>query len=242
MAETIFMQELKKDHKRYQEFLKASKLYLVTEFDEEIKSRLRTIYWGGFFQALIYMYYNPTDFETIGNKVELLSAAFTGEEYNIVHASTRSTRETHYFEYNHQHLDYNSYLEIKKGTNTWIYDLYSMLKWDKKVYEKIEEPRSHLNDLNDISLLDISTSYKIEQVKKIAGENDYSLHCIEIYVKTMEKIVELLEENHPYRDQILKEIELQKILTNFDELKRRVQYEERYHSLSLLTDRIMAKK
>lgn len=231
MAETVFMQELKKDKKRYQEFLRASKLYLVTEFDEEIKSRLRTIYWGGFFQALLYMYYMPTDFETIGNKVELLAKAFEGEEYNIIHASTRSVRTTHYYEHNQQHLDFNSYIEIKRGNNTWVYDLYSMLKFDKEVYESIEEPRSHINDLEDISLLDISTSYKVEQVKKLVGEDDYSLHCIEIYVKLMEKIVEFVNENHPFREQILKEIELQKQLNNFDELKRRVQAEEKYRAL-----------
>lgn len=242
MAKTIFIQELKKDKARYKEFLAARKLYLVTEFDEEIKSRLRKIYWGGFFQALIYMYYMPTDFETIGNKVELLSKVFEDEDYNIIHASTNSTRRTHFFEYNQQHLDFNSYIEIKKGNNTWIYDLYSMLKFDKHVYETIEEPKSHTNDLNDISLLDISTSYKIKQVSKLVGETDYSLNCIEIYIKTMEKILELLDKNHPYYEELVKEIELQKQASDFDELKKVVNFEEKYRTLSLLTDKVYPKK
>lgn len=242
MENTIFIQELKKDKSRYREFLTAKKFYLVTEFDEEIISRLRKIYWGGFFQALIYLYYMPTDFETIGNKVELLSKSFGDEQYNIVHAKTNSIRTTNFFEYNIQHLDYNSYIEIKKGNNTWIYDLYSMLKFDKRIYDSLEEPKSHIDDVSDISLLDISTSYKIKEISKLVGDNDYSLNCVEIYVKTIEKILELLDKNHPYRAEIIKEIDLQKKVTNFEELKRKTDYDERFHTLSLLSNRVMSKK
>lgn len=242
MSETVFIQELKKDRKRYIEFLNAKKLYLVTEFDEEIKSRLRKIYWGGFFQALIYMYYLPTDFENIINKVELLSQAFKDEEYNVVHASTNSVRTTPFFQYKVQHLDYNSYIEIKRGNNTWVYDLYSMLKFDKGVYETLEEPRSHTNDSGDLSLLEIISHKKIEELNRLVGEEDYSFRCEEIYVKTMEKILELLPLNHPYREQILKEIELDKKVNNFDELKRRVEFEENRRLQSTLRNKNRAIK
>ncbi len=237
MENNIFIQELKKDKARYEKFLLAKREYLITEFDEEIKSRLRKIYWGGFFQALIYIYYMPTDFETIGNKVELLAKVLEGEEFNIVHASTISSRQTPFYEYNHNHLDYNSYIEIKKGHNTWVYDLYSLLKFDKQVYEELEEPTSHKNDPNNISLLEVISSQKLEQVKKIVGEEDYSLHLKEIYVKTMEKISELLNQTHPYYGILLKEIELQKKQNNFEELKRQVEYEERCRRTSKVYQR-----
>lgn len=242
MADTVFIQELKKDKVRYQKFLEARKLYLITEFDEEVKSRLRKIYWGGFFQALTYMYYLPTDFETIGNKVELLAKALEDIDYNIIHASTTSTRTTLFFEYSQQHLDFNSYIEVKKGNNIWVYDLYSMLKFDKQVYEAIEKPKSHCDDLNDITIMDISTSYKVKQVSKLVGESNYDLHCIEIYLKTIEKILELLDKDHPYYEELIKEIELQKQVNNFDELKKGVEHEEKYRALSLLANKIYPKK
>lgn len=237
MSESIFIQELKQDKTRYDKFLKAKELYLITEFDEEIKSRLRKIYWGGFFQALLYLYYMPTDFETIGNKVELLTASLEGEEFQIVHALTNSSRNTPFYKYDHKHLDFNSFIEVKRGRNIWVYDLYSMLKFDKSVYYSLESPQNHLNDATELSLLKVTSSEKLKQVKKmLAEEIDYSLHLKEIYLKTMEKIPEMLTKDHPFYDFILKEIELQKQVNNFDEMKREIkalEEERRASSYSL---------
>lgn len=139
MNETIFIKNLKKDNKRLEIFNKAYKMGLIQPFDQEVLTKLRRLYYSCI-PGILYLFGEPTDFETISNKARLLTYVFENEEYDLVHADIDSIKNIKFFEYNHKHLDYNSYLEVKKGNKVWIYDTFSMLKFDKGIYDELEHP------------------------------------------------------------------------------------------------------
>ena len=87
------------------------------------------------------MYMEPTDFNNIGNKVELLTHVFEDKDYNIFHGDIDSTRNIPFFKYGVKHLDFNSWIEVEEGNKTWVYDTFSLLRIAKDVYYKLENPK-----------------------------------------------------------------------------------------------------
>ena len=107
----------------------------ITDFDQVILTRLRKLYYG-IYSGLIYMYFEPTNFNNIGNKAELMTHVLEDKQYQLVHGNIDSTRNIPFFMYGVEHLDYNSWLEVQEGQKVWVYDLFSMLKIEKSVYYK----------------------------------------------------------------------------------------------------------
>lgn len=223
MGNPIYMQELAKDKERYEKFLHYQKLGLITEFDGEILSRLRNIYWGKFYQALLYIYFEKTDFSTIGNKVELICKALENEEFRIIHAMTKTAKDINYYQYDQQHLDHNSYVEKQSGQNTWVYDLFALLRFDKSCYEEIEQPRSNIEPTNidDLfSAIKIIESEGLAQVKKVLEIDDnYDFGLKEIFVPLIDAMEQKLE-NHPYKELLEKEIGILKRKHDYDNIKK----------------------
>lgn len=138
-SETVFHHYLKQDKDKLQIYNDAVKNGKITNFDQATITKLRKLYWG-FYSGLLYLYYEPTTFNNIARKVELMTYALEDKEYKIVHGSTDSTRDIKFFLYGVEHLDYNSWLEVEEGQKTWVYDLFSLLKIEKSVYEELEHP------------------------------------------------------------------------------------------------------
>lgn len=139
MDNTIFYRNLKNNPEKLKIYEKAYKQGLIQPFDQELLTKLREIYFSCI-SGVLYLYCEPTSFETIANKMLILSHAFDNEDYELVHGPTDSTRDIHFFLYKAPHLDFNSWIEIKKGNRTWVYDTFSMLKIDKEVFYKLENP------------------------------------------------------------------------------------------------------
>lgn len=138
--ETIFHHHLSQNKDKLQLYNKAQQEGKITYFDPTTIRRLRALYYG-MYTGLIYMYGYPTDFNSIGNKIELLTYVFEDRDYEIVHASTDSTREIPFFMYHcQQHLDSSSWVEVKEGNKTWVYDPFSLLRIEKSVFYELEHP------------------------------------------------------------------------------------------------------
>ena len=223
MGNPIYMEELKKDSVRYQKFLHYQELGLITEFDSEVLSRLRNIYWGQFFPAILYIYFMKTDFETIGNKVELLCQAFINEEFRICHALTKTVQGIPFYQYDHQHLDYNSYVEKISGHNAWVYDPFALLRFDKEVYQEIECPRSRLDQMSceeAITCIDFVGKEQLMQIQKVLEIDDsYEFHLYQEFVLLIEELEKRLD-NHPYRELLEKEIGILKEKHDIGKLKK----------------------
>ena len=140
MPETIFFQHLSKNKEKLKLFQKGIEEGLITPFDPTVLTRLRKIYYS-FYSGLLYLYVEPTDFETIGNKIEILTHVFENDDYRIIHADTDSTREIHFNEYNSKHLDFSSFIEIKRGHKTYVYDPFSLLCFEKSLFYQLEQPQ-----------------------------------------------------------------------------------------------------
>lgn len=137
--ETVFHNYISQDKDKLNLYDKAIADGKILEFDQTTMTRLRKLYYA-YFSAIIYLFYYPTSFSNIANKLELFTFVFEDKEYNIVHGDTDSTRNIPFFMYNVEHLDYNSWLEVKEGQKVWVYDLFSMLKIEKEIYYKLENP------------------------------------------------------------------------------------------------------
>ncbi len=139
-GETVFFHNLSQDKDKLELYKKAVTDGKITNFDQTTITRLRKLYYG-FYSGLIYMYYEPTNFNNIANKTELLTHTMEDKEYKIVHGDTDSTRNIPFFMYGVKHLDSNSWLEVEEGQKVWVYDLFSMLKIEKSIYYKLENPK-----------------------------------------------------------------------------------------------------
>lgn len=137
--ETIFFHHLSQDKEKLRIYREALRNGKIAFFDQSLLTRLRKMYFG-FYSAVIYIFGFHTTFDNIGNKVELLSHALADKDFKIVHGKTDSTREIRFFLYGSEHLDFNSWLEVDEGGKTWVYDLFSLMKFDKDTYYALEHP------------------------------------------------------------------------------------------------------
>lgn len=230
MGNPIYIEALKEDKKRYEKFLHYQDLGLITEFDGETLTRLRSIYWGQFYQAVLYMYFEETNFETIGNKVELLCQALDDQKYRIGHALTKTASSIPYALYNHKHLDYNSFVEKISGQNSWVYDVFALLKFDRKVFDELEEPRSRMEEMtNDeiLTCIDFVGKSDLQQIRSVLECHDsYDFNLPYMFVHIIEGIERNLD-GHPYKELLEREISMLKEKHKFKQLKREIAEEMR---------------
>ena len=138
-GETVFYHNISQDKVKLELYNQAVAEGKITDFDQTVLTRLRKLYYG-LYSGLIYMYYEPTNFNNIGNKAELMTHVLEDKSYQLVHGETDSTRNIPFFMYGVEHLDFNSWIEVQEGQKVWVYDLFSMLKIEKGVYYKLENP------------------------------------------------------------------------------------------------------
>lgn len=139
MEDTIFYLNLKKNPDKLEVFKKAFDDGLIQNFDPEVLTKLRKMYYGCY-SGLLYLYLMPSTSSTIGSKVEILAHVFSDFRYSILHGDIDSTREIFFHDYGSEELDYNSWIEVPRGMKIWVYDLFSMLKFERNVYYKLEKP------------------------------------------------------------------------------------------------------
>lgn len=215
MEESIFYKHISKDANKLEILKKGLKQGTIQSFDVETLTKLRRIYYS-FFSGIIYLYGEPTDFSTIGNKLEILSHIFKNEDYQIVHGDTNSTREIIFFEYGSQHLDYNSWMEVKRGNKIYVYDVFSMLRFEKEIYYQLENPQ-----VNRIVPKKVIESHP----SRIGDDYSKPRDCWMLvgYIPKLETKLK----NHPYKDLLLPELTRYKKQVNYDDILLEWKEEER---------------
>lgn len=207
MRETVFYKHISKNKEKKKLFDEAYKSGLIKEFDQTTITNLRKLYYSCL-SGLLYVYGSDTTFSTIGNKLLLLSHALEHEDFELVHGETNSTREIMFFEYNQEHLDYSSWIEVKKGNKTWVYDPFSLLMFSKDVYYKLENPEVRRR----IPRQELIThpSRQEDDFFKLSDE-----WLLTEYIPMFEKKAE----TSPYKDILQTEITRLKTVSNYDNLK-----------------------
>lgn len=207
--ETIFYKNLEKHKDRLELYKKGIEERNIKEFDLEILSKLKKTNYGGI-PGNIYIYAFPTNFETIGNKVEILAWIFRDIDFKIVHAKTNSTEEIMFYEYKSKHLDCNSWIEIQDGTKEVVIDPFSNLMIEKELYYKLENPV-------------IIQTYTSEDVKNhpARGDDDFSSEygsydSLLIIMEFLEKTIQ----DSPYKEYLEKEVDKLKSKIDFDKMKQ----------------------
>lgn len=207
-CETIFMHHISQDKNKLEIYKKAVQEGKITNFDQTTITRLRRLYFG-YLSGLIYMYYEPTYFNNIGNKAELLTHALEDKDYVLVHGNVDSTRDIPFFMYGVEHLDRNSWFEVKEGPKTWIYDLFSMLKIEKSVYYELEKPEI----IRTITKKEIMSHPGREQ-------NDFRVYHNGLDFMLVKALPEMEKnmEKHPFKDILSPEITRFKKEINFEDM------------------------
>lgn len=139
MNKTLFFNNLSHNREKMKIFQEAYQQGLIQSFDEEVLNRLRHVYYGCL-SGLLYLYVTPTSFLNIGNKLEILTHVFSDIDYRVVHGEIESTRKIMFAKYGVEHLDFNSWIEVKQDDKVWVYDTFSMLKIERGTYYKLEDP------------------------------------------------------------------------------------------------------
>lgn len=207
-GETIFHHNIAQNKDKLDVYNKAVEDGKITEFDQTTLTRLRKLYYA-FYPALIYIFYEPTTFKNIGNRLELLTNTMDDREYQIVHGDTDSTRNIPFSMYGVEHLDYNSWLEVKEGQKVWVYDLFSMLKIEKEIYYKLENPEIR----QVVSKSKIMSHPGRERGDFKIYQNGFSYMLIKI-IPEMEKNMA----THPFADILIPEITKFKEKIDFEKL------------------------
>lgn len=215
MSETIFFQHLSKKEEKLKLFQKGLEEKLITPFDPTILTRLRKTYYS-FYSGLLYLYVEPTDFETIGNKIEILTHVLENDDYRIVHADTDSTREIHFNEYQEKHLDFSSFIEIKRGHKTYVYDPFSLLCFEKNLFYQLEHP-------------EIRRSVPKEIIQRNAAyqEDDFQTpHDTWMLVEFLPRMAKIIAKS-PYKDFLEKELTRYKEEVSYEDVVLDWKIEER---------------
>jgi len=207
MNKTVFYQHISKTPEKKLLFDKAYDIGLIKEFDQGTMTKLRKLYFSCL-SGILYLFGEETSISNIGNKILLLTHALENEEFELVHGETNSTREIMFSQYGQEHLDFNSWIEVKKGNKTWIYDPFSLLMFSKDIYYKLEEP-----DL-------------IKKIPKIAvishpsrEEDDFFKMSDEWLLPEFLPKYEIKAEKSPYKDLLKTEIMRIKNKANYDDIK-----------------------
>lgn len=197
---TIFLQNIEKNQELYDIYQKALLENKIISFDQTIINRLRHLYYG-LFSGLIYIYYPPSDNNHLGNKVELLTHTLDDREYNVVQGKTNSTSK---------YLDSNCWIEVEEGHEIWVYDLFSLLKVEKDIYYKLENPQ--ITKKIPKTIIINHPSRQEDDYTKFHDGFDIILTDI---IPTMEDIAK----THPYSDLLVPEITRYKGVIRYDDIK-----------------------
>ncbi len=138
-GETVFFHNIQENSEKLKLYRDAVLEGKITDFDQTTITRLRKLYYG-FYSGLIYIYMEPTTFNNIGNKVELMTHVFEDKMFRLVHGEIDSTRNIPFYQYGVEHLDFNSWIEVKEGNKVWVYDLFSLKRIERDTYYKLENP------------------------------------------------------------------------------------------------------
>ena len=214
--ETVFYHHLSQDKEKLQLFQKGLKEKNISIFDSTIISRLRKLYFAQY-TGLLYIYYLSTNFHNLSSKVDLLIHTMEDKDYQIVIAETNSTRDIQFYLYGVEHLDYDIFIEVKEGTKTWVYDLFSLLRIEKKLFYKLENPQ-----INKIVSKSITNHPGY-------SENDYNLFAPFDYmlVATIQDIEKNID-THPFKYLLKSELTRFKQAENYENIKlnwTKVEYE-----------------
>lgn len=139
MCQNLFYFNLEENSNKLYFFEKSLQEGLISDFDDYTLKNLRKIYYS-FYSAILYLYGEPTNFYTIITKVEILALAFQNKNYRVVYGYTNSTRQINFLKYSNNYLDYNSWIEVEIDGKEYVYDLFSMMRFEKDVFYKIENP------------------------------------------------------------------------------------------------------
>lgn len=217
-VETLFLHNLSLYKDKLEIYKKALSERKITNFDQTTITRLRKLYYG-LYTGLIYEYYYDTNDNTIGNKLELLTHTMEDKKFSIVHGYTDSTRNIKFNIYELTPLNNNSWIEVEEGHKVWVYDLFSMLKIEKEIYYKIEQPTI------------IRKIPKQVIMEHPARENDDYKTYHNGFDFMLVDIIQQMEQNmqvHPFRNilwseitRFKKEIDFDKLVLDYSEVKRK---------------------
>lgn len=213
-GETVFFHHLSQDMNKLKVFRDALERGKITCFDQNTISRLRKMYYG-FYSALIFMFYAPTSFNNIGSRVELLCHALEDKDFQIVHGMTDSAREIPFFMYGVEHLDIDSWLEVREGHKIYVYDLFSLMKFEKDVFYALEHP-----DVQSVVLKSTIQNHKMYDENSFKTLTDAFNIVLAGTIPEMEKNMP----NHPFKDILIPEISRYKEFIHFDDIE--LKYEE----------------
>ena len=150
--------------------------------------------------------------------MELLTHALEDKKFQIVHGSVDSTRNIKFFMYGVQHLDYNSWIEVEEGTTTWVYDLFSLLKFEKSLYYELEHP----------TVSKIIPGDAVLNHPERDNEDFSTFH--DGFVELLFKQMPMMEKNmdkHPFKDILAPELTRFKTDINYEDLKLRINAENK---------------
>ena len=208
-GETIFEHNIKQNKEKFEIFNKAQKEGKIQQFDQAIIRKLRNLYFG-FLSGLIYIYYYPTSFSNLGNKAELFTHVIKDKEYKLVHGQTDSVRDIPFFMYGVEHLDNNIWFEVQEGHKTWIYDMFSLLKIEKSIYYKLENPK--------ISKV-IDKKYIVNHPAREEDEYNTYHNGMDFMLLKMIPEMEKKMNTHPFKNILSSEIDRFKIKSDFKSIK-----------------------
>ena len=210
--ETVFHHHISQDQDKLKIYNEALETRKIRYFDETTRRRLSKLYYG-MYSGLIYMYAFPTDFNSVGNKIELLTYALNDKDYTICHGQTDSTRDIPFFMYaNHQHLDSASWVEIEDGNTTWVYDPFSLLQIEKETYHKLEHPEI----TNKISANVIRNHPRREEDDYTYHHDGFDYMLLDIFPRFEEYLP-----HHPYKDILGPELDRYKKDIDYDSISIR---------------------
>lgn len=209
--ETIYFNNLKKNKDKLEIYMNAIKEGKITNFDPTTITKLRRLYYG-LFSGLLFMYMDPNDFSKIGDKLELLTHVFEDKEYSIVHGEIDSIREINFEEYDVDDLKSNSWIEVIEGHKTWVYDIFSMMKFEKDVYYKLENPK-----VDRIIPKDVIINHPGRDREDYQNYYDGFNEMLCLYFDRIEKDID----SHPFKEILRPEITRFKEEINYEEIEKR---------------------
>lgn len=208
-GETIFFHHLSQDKEKLKIFKDALTSGKIRNFDQSLMTRLRKMYYG-FYSAIIYMFYFSTTFDNIGSKVELLAHALEDKDYQIVHAMTDSSRDIPFFMYGSKHLDSSSWIEVREGHKTYVYDVFSLLRFEKDVFYQLEHPNVY-STVSKHRIQD-NVMYDKNEFKMLTDAFNFILTGT---IPDMERHMP----THPFKDILVPEINRYKELIDYEKIE-----------------------
>lgn len=113
-------------------FKEAVEDYGIQPFDATIISKLRRVYYSSI-SGILYLLGETNLSSTHGNKLELLAHVLEDKDYTIVHGNIRSDGDTT-----------TSWIEVRENHKIWVYEVETMLKFEKRYFELLESPEESL--------------------------------------------------------------------------------------------------